>query len=197
MNVLVVEDDAVTRQVLVIQLRKLGHTVTQADDGLTGHQRFQELHPHVVITDWMMPRLDGPSLCRMIRNESQGPYTYVIILTALDKKAGYTEGMNAGADDFVTKPADMAVLNVRLRVAERIVRLQHEVRQLQGMLPICPKCKRIRTDKGQWEPVERYISQRSVAQFSHGICPDCYASIVQPQLDAIKGKTVLSKGNGR
>jgi len=193
-KILVVEDDAVTRQVLAAQLRKLGHDVTEADDGLTGFQRFQELHPPVVITDWMMPRLDGPSLCRMIRSEAHAVYTYLIILTALDRKVGYAEGMNAGADDFVTKPADIAELNVRVRVAERIVRLQHEVGQLEGLLPICPKCKRIRTDENTWEQVERFITKRSVAQFSHGICPDCFASIVQPQLDAIKEKAAQAAG---
>lgn len=194
MNILVIEDDAVTRQVLAAQLRKLGHEVTEADDGVAGYERFQQLHPEVVITDWMMPRLDGPSLCRKIRDEVHATYTYLIILTALEKKAGYTEGMNAGADDFVTKPADVVELNVRLRVAERIVRLQREVRQLEGMLPICPKCKRIRTDDNHWEPVERYISKRSVAQFSHGICPECFTSIVQPQLDAIREKGAQSPG---
>jgi len=185
---LLVEDDVVTRRVLAAQLRKLGHEVIEAEDGEEGCRKFRECRPQVVITDWMMPSMDGPSLCRIIRQEGYPEYTYVIILTALDRKAGYTEGMNAGADDFVTKPADVTELNVRLRVAERIVRLQHEVRQLEGLLPICPKCKRIRVAEGQWEQVERYITKRSVAQFSHGICPECYASIVQPQLEALKGK---------
>lgn len=194
MNLLIVEDDAVTRQVLAAQLRKLGHSVTEADDGITGYERFRDVHPEVVITDWIMPRLDGPSLCRKIREGANAAYTYLIILTALEKKVGYSDGMNAGADDFVTKPADMVELNVRLRVAERIVRLQHEVRQLEGMLPICPKCKRIRTDDNTWEPVERYISKRSVAQFSHGICPECFTTIVQPQLDAIKEKAAHATG---
>jgi len=193
-NLLIAEDDAVTRQVLAAQLRKLGHTVTEADDGMSGYERFQELHPEVVITDWIMPRLDGPSLCRKIREEASTAYTYIIILTAVEKRVGYTEGMSAGADDFVTKPADMVELNVRLRVAERIVRLQHEVRQLEGMLPICPKCKRIHTEDNKWEQVERYISKRSVAQFSHGICPECFTSIVQPQLDAIKERSAHATG---
>ncbi len=141
-----------------------------------------------------MPRMDGPSLCRKIREVGHPDYTYVIILTALDRKTGYTEGMNAGADDFVTKPADMIELNLRLRVAERVVHLQREVRQLEGLLPICPKCKQIRAGESRWEPVESYITKRSVAQFSHGICPDCYASIVQPQLAALKGKAYFLGG---
>ena len=96
----------------------------------------------------------------------------------------------------MTKPADIVELNVRLRVAERIVRLQKEVQQLKGLLPICSKCKRIRVADARWEQVESYITKRSVAQFSHGICPSCYAAIVQPQLDALKQKR-NDRWNGR
>jgi DNA-binding response OmpR family regulator len=187
-NILLAEDDAVTRRVLISQLKKLGHVVTDAEDGVQGLALFQEMHPQVLITDWMMPNMDGPTLCQKIREEKTNEYTYIIILTALEKKIGYTEGMKAGADDFMTKPADIVELNVRLRVAERIVRLQKEVQQLKGLLPICSKCKRIRVADARWEQVESYITKRSVAQFSHGICPSCYAAIVQPQLDALKQK---------
>ena len=188
MNILLAEDDAVTRRVLVSQLRKLGHAVTDAEDGVQALDVFHQSRPQVLITDWMMPNMDGPALCRSIREEKGNEYTYIIILTALEKKIGYAEGMKAGADDFMTKPADIVELNVRLRVAERIVRLQKEVAQLQGLLPICSKCKRIRVTETKWEQVESYITKRSVAQFSHGICPSCYAAVVQPQLDALKLK---------
>jgi phosphoserine phosphatase RsbU/P len=187
-NILLAEDDAVTRSVLISQLKKLGHVVTEAEDGEQALACFHGSHFQVLITDWMMPNMDGPALCTKIREEQTTEYTYIIILTALEKKIGYTEGMNAGADDFMTKPADIVELNVRLRVAERIVRLQKEVQQLKGLLPICSKCKKIRVADTRWEQVESYITKRSVAQFSHGICPSCYAAIVQPQLDALRQK---------
>ena len=188
MNILLAEDDAVTRRVLMSQLRKLGHVVTEAEDGVQALACFRQAQPEVLVTDWMMPNMDGPALCRAVCEEKVKEYTYIIILTALEKKIGYAEGMKAGADDFMTKPADIVELNVRLRVAERIVRLQKEVQQLQGLLPICSKCKRIRVAENKWEQVESYITKRSVAQFSHGICPSCYAAVVQPQLDALKLK---------
>jgi sigma-B regulation protein RsbU (phosphoserine phosphatase) len=187
-NILLAEDDAVTRRVLISQLKKLGHIVTEAEDGKQALACFQVAPPQVLITDWMMPIMDGPTLCTKIREEQTKEYTYIIILTALEKKTGYTEGMKAGADDFISKPADIVELNVRLRVAERIVRLQKEVAQLKGLLPICSKCKKIRVAESRWEQVESYITKRSVAQFSHGICPSCYAAIVQPQLEALKQK---------
>jgi phosphoserine phosphatase RsbU/P len=187
-NVLVAEDDGLTRAVLAMQMRKLGHTVLEAEDGAVAWSMVQQLHPQIVITDWMMPNMNGPQLCRNIRGQKGSTYTYLIILTALDRKTGYLEGMEAGADDFVTKPAEAGELQVRLRVGERIVRLQTEVRQLEGLLPICERCKKIRVADGRWEQVEHYISQRSEAQFSHGICPTCYQSVVLPQIQALRKK---------
>jgi hypothetical protein len=77
-------------------------------------------------------------------------------------------------------------LNVRLRVAERILSLQQEVQQLEGLLPICPNCKKIRDEADEWQPVEAYISRRTDAQFSHGICPQCYETIMKPQLEELR-----------
>ena len=188
MYVLVAEDDGLTRAVLAMQLRKLGHTVLEAEDGAVAWSMVQQLHPQIVVTDWMMPNMNGPQLCRNIRGQQGSAYTYLIILTALERKAGYLEGMEAGADDFVTKPAEAGELQVRLRVGERIVRLQTEVRQLEGLLPICERCKKIHVADGRWEQVEHYISQRSEAQFSHGICPTCYQSVVLPQIQALRRK---------
>jgi sigma-B regulation protein RsbU (phosphoserine phosphatase) len=187
-NVLVAEDDGLTRAVLAMQLRKLDHTVLEAEDGTVAWSMVQQLRPQIVITDWMMPNMDGLELCRNIRAEQRTAYTYLIILTALDRKAGYLEGMKAGADDFVTKPAEVGELQVRMRVGERILRLQTEVRQLEGLLPICERCKKIHVADGRWEQVEHYISQRSAAQFSHGICPKCYQSVVLPQIQALRKK---------
>jgi phosphoserine phosphatase RsbU/P len=92
--------------------------------------------------------------------------------------------MEAGADDFITKPVDIEELHARLKVADRILGLRRHMQQLEGLLPICSYCKRIRDQAEQWQSIERYLEKRSEAQFSHGICPDCYSKVVQPQLDA-------------
>ncbi len=91
--------------------------------------------------------------------------------------------MDSGVDDFITKPLDPDELKARLRVAERILGLREELHALEGLLPICSYCKRIRNDQDQWSSLERYIERRSKAEFSHGICPECYRKYVEPQLN--------------
>jgi phosphoserine phosphatase RsbU/P len=186
MTVLIAEDDEGSRAILTAQLKRLGHTVLPAEDGNKAWEVYERLLPEVVITDWMMPGIDGLELCRRIRALQRTEYTYLIILTSVEKQGAYIEGMSSGADDFINKPANAAELTVRLRVAGRILALKTEKRQLERLLPICPKCKRILGEANGWEPVESYITNRSEAQFSHGICPECYKSIVEPQLVALR-----------
>lgn len=194
-RILFAEDDAVTRLVVTAQLQKLGYETLVARDGAEALDIYRREKPPIVITDWMMPNMDGTDLCREIRKSAEVRYTYVIILTALDRKAGYVEGMKAGADDFVSKPCSMEELNVRLRVAERTLALQAEARQLEDLLPICPQCHRIMTEEGQWQQVESYIMRRTDAHFSHGICPACFEKHIRPQLDRYTSSKSAS-GNG-
>lgn len=194
-RILFAEDDAVTRLVVTAQLQKLGYETLVARDGAEALDIYRREKPPIVITDWMMPNMDGTDLCREIRKSAEVRYTYVIILTALDRKAGYVEGMKAGADDFVSKPCSMEELNVRLRVAERTLALQAEARQLEELLPICPQCHRIMTEEGQWQQVESYIMRRTDAHFSHGICPACFEKHIRPQLDRYTSSKSAS-GNG-
>ncbi len=188
MKVLVAEDDRVSRYVLTTKLKKIGHDVIATEDGAAAWDAFRSDHPQLVITDWMMPNVDGLELCRRIRSFEREKYAYVIMLTALTGKKHYLEGMEAGADDFLNKPIDMDELTARLSVAKRMLALQKEVTQLQGLLPICSYCKKIRDEGGDWQPVEGYITTRTEATFTHGFCPDCYEKIVKPQFDEAMNK---------
>jgi PleD family two-component response regulator len=95
------------------------------------------------------------------------------LLTILGGKTNYLEAMNAGADDFITKPFDSEQLAARLHVAERILGLRKHVTQLEGLLPICACCKKIRDEQSHWQQIETYVEQHSQARFSHSICPEC------------------------
>ena len=176
MKVLVADDDPVTALMLHRILSKLGHQVTSAANGKEALELFlQHDDLQVVLSDWMMPEMDGLELCRRVRARRQARYTYVLIATTRSGKQNCIEALDAGADDFITKPVDAGELAARLRVAERTLGVQAEIRQLQGLLSICTYCKRIRDgeEPDARVPVEGYVSKRSQASFSHGICPGC------------------------
>ncbi len=121
MKVLIAEDDRDSRDLLRWLLVKLGYEVVAAENGVEAWNAFKQEGFRVVISDIVMPEMDGVELCRRIRGANLPQYTYIIIVTALIGKKDYLEGMDAGADDFVTKPFDPDELKARLLVAERIV----------------------------------------------------------------------------
>ena len=190
MKIIAVDDDPVARAVLRQGLRRLGHDVLEAADGETAWESMTRDPVRVVVSDWLMPRLDGLELCRRIRAQMGGEYVYFILLTS----TGATEenqraAADAGVDDFLTKPLNLSELWMRLRVAERILRYTTQVRQLEELMPICTYCKKIRDDQNYWQQMEGYINERTGSEFSHSVCPDCYARVVIPELEKLKEST--------
>jgi len=175
MKTLIAEDHRETRASLSLLLRSEGYDVTEAASGIEAWHEFERGRFTLVVSDWMMPQLDGLELCRRIRAAERPYYPYVILLTALKGKNRFLEAMNAGADDFISKPFDVDELRATLHAAKRIVTLQDRVKRLEGILPTCMYCKKIRDDKQVCVRIEDYITERSSAEFSHGICPDCLA----------------------
>lgn len=182
MIILVAEDEPVSRLVLQSILVATGHRVTVTENGVEALDAWRLTEAQLVISDWMMPQMDGLELCRQIRDARNDRYTYFILLTARSGKESYLAAMDAGIDDFITKPVDGDELKARLRVAQRILGLRQRMDALEGLLPICSYCKRIRDDQQQWGPLEGYIEQRSQAEFSHGVCPECYEKYLAPHL---------------
>jgi len=189
MRILVAEDDGASRLVLSSKLRELGHEVVETRNGAEAWARFQEDQARIIITDWLMPELDGGELCELVRAQLDRPYTYIIVLTVLSGKGSYLEAMEAGADDFLTKPVDMDELTARLRVAERVLALQTEVQLMQRLLPICMDCRKIRDqdasweDQSSWQDLESFVAEKTDLQFSHGICKECYEKRFSPDAD--------------
>lgn len=128
MNILVVEDDLVTRRLLKKTIEGWGHEVLTAESGEEAWDILMHNQLKFVIADWIMPGIDGIALCRKIRSEIPG-YIYFILLTGKDRKEDMIDGLNAGADDYVTKPFDRNELKVRVKAGERILNLEKELNE--------------------------------------------------------------------
>jgi two-component system cell cycle response regulator len=128
MRVLIAEDNAVSRRLLQATLTKWGYEVTVCVNGMEAWEALQkEEAPRLAILDWMMPGMDGLEVCRHIRKRGGEPYIYILLLTAKTQKGDVVAGMDAGADDYLTKPFDAHELKVRLRAGQRIINLQNEL----------------------------------------------------------------------
>jgi sigma-B regulation protein RsbU (phosphoserine phosphatase) len=208
MKILIAEDDSICRHLLETILKQQGYYPIVACDGNEAWQiLLTEDSPRLAIIDRVMPGIDGLDICRKAKELPKTRSYYIIILTSKDKKEDIVEGLIAGADDYVTKPFNHGELCARVQVGMRILNLQQEladrieelekavlhIKQLQGLLPMCSYCKKIRDDQNYWWQVESYITKHSDAQFSHGICPDCFKKIVEPELEAMKSNQTKSK----
>jgi diguanylate cyclase (GGDEF)-like protein len=134
MKVLVADDDVGSRLVAQSAVQALGHECVAAADGDQAWLLLRQFRPDVLITDRDMPGLDGITLCRRIREHEQDDYTYVVLLTALDDPSEVTAGMQAGADDYLTKPLNPFALQTRLLVAERVTTLHRELARARAAL---------------------------------------------------------------
>jgi CheY-like chemotaxis protein len=129
MKTLIADDDPITRLLLKSALTKLGHEVHEAANGREAWEAWHGGEFPLIISDWMMPDLDGLEFCRRIRAAQRADYTYIVLLTSRAGATNYLEAMTAGADDFVTKPFEKEALAARVRVAERILGLHANLRQ--------------------------------------------------------------------
>jgi DNA-binding response OmpR family regulator len=192
MKVLVVDDDAGPGAVLAELLEHNGHQVEVRDGGVAAWEALQHDYFPLVFLDRRMPDLDGLELCRRIRARRHARYTYVILATVVGGKEPYLQGMDAGADDYLTKPLDPDELRARVRVAERVLGLRDELAYYRDLVTICAYCKNIRNELGEWIPVERYVEARTQAALSHGICPCCYHLRVAAELDRLRTRATDS-----
>jgi len=196
-SILVAEDDSVTRRLLESTLGRLGWDVIPTADGTAAWHALETLRgkdaPELVILDWMMPGMDGIQICRKLRTTPGFELLYIILLTSRGEKEDLAMGLMAGANDYITKPFHPAELESRVRVGLRMVKLQTslaariheleealgEVKRLQGLLPICSYCKKVRNEENYWQQVESYLSAHSDIKLTHGVCPDCYARMMK------------------
>ncbi|MHC4846793.1 MAG: response regulator [Planctomycetota bacterium] len=171
MRILVAEDETLGQRLLSRLLEEMGHEPVVVADGEAAWRAFCDQPFGIVITDWRMPGMDGLELARRIRAARTRSYTWLIMLTGMDAGESFRRAMDAGVDDFLTKPLDHERLRVRLRVAERVHRMTKQVSALASVLPVCMHCKQVRDEGDNWKRVGEYIRD---IDFSHSYCPECY-----------------------
>lgn len=193
-KVLVVEDDPFFQRVLQKRLTVDGYQVQTAADGREGMKSIVSFEPDLVISDWMMPEVDGLELCQSVKTGLGENAPYFILLTARGEISDRLLGLETGADDYLVKPCDQGELMARVRAGLRIVLLSQQLRQTVaelraaqeaaelarppagrsiGKLPMCSVCRHVRDGDGAWHALDEYLIEHELAGFTHGICPDC------------------------
>jgi PleD family two-component response regulator len=192
-TILAVDDECANLQVIASALKNEYDVLTT----LNGHEAISILKknkPDLILLDVMMPDLNGFDVCTIIRSDTSCADIPIIFLSALHSLGDQLQGLGSGGIDYLTKPVDIAILRLRVRnhielkLRNDLVKEQRDllvqkneelenalarVRQLEGIIPICMYCKKIRDDQQSWHQLETYISNHSEALFSHGICPHC------------------------
>ena len=203
MRILVAEDDAVTRRMTEATLARIGWDVVTASDGAEAWRILETSEgkdvPELLVLDWMMPGLDGIEILRKIRGTPRLAFMYTILLTSRTEKEDLAMGLAAGANDYITKPFHPIELESRVRVGQRMIRLQtslaarvreleeasSHVKRLQGLLPICSYCKKVRNETNYWQQVDSYLTSHSDVELSHGVCPDCFERVMS-EMDKVR-----------
>lgn len=190
LSILVVDDTRINVDLLVLLLQKKNYIVCVAESGKEALQKIATNPPDLILLDIMMPEMDGYETCRRIKSNPLSKHIPIIFITALIETKDKMKGFEVGGVDFITKPFEIQEVLARVNAQLTIQHLYRtlavknselekalaEVKSLQGIVPICSKCKNIRNDDGFWQRVEQYVSERTGAKFSHGYCPSCLQS---------------------
>ena len=199
-RVLVVEDDPFFQRVLQKRLTAESYQVQVAGDGREGMKAIVAWEPDLVISDWMMPQVDGLELCQSVKTGLRESAPYFILLTAKGELSDRLLGLETGADDYLVKPCDQAELLARVRAGLRIVLLTRELRDTVSQLrdtqdelgsarrlagpfhdlsALCTSCKRAQTTDSRWHELDEYLADHGFADAHRDVCPDCRSAGVE------------------
>jgi DNA-binding response OmpR family regulator len=192
-RILIVDDEPINIQVLERALVNK-YDICSANNGYEAIRQVKEQKPDLILLDVMMPDLNGFDVCKIIKSDENFADIPILFLTAMDTISGEVTGLQLGGIDYLSKPVNFDLLNLRVRnhielkkrsdyIREQrdIVNRQNEeleaalarVKRLEGIIPICMYCKKIREGNDVWKQLEQYICEHSEALFSHGVCPHC------------------------
>ncbi|MFA6546836.1 MAG: response regulator [Limisphaerales bacterium] len=179
MKILVADDSRVSRNLAASILEDMDFEVLTAVDGLEAWKIFEREEIPLLVSDWMMPEMDGLELCSRVRAAAarRPGYTYIMMVTGLDGLKNFVAGMSAGADDFIVKPFEPEMLRCRIRVAQRVLAMQHELRSLAAALPFCGECDAIRSDPASVQRMHDFLSAHPELKPVLGRCPACAGKV--------------------
>ncbi len=199
-DILIVDDTPANLRLLFDLLVDQGYRVRIALNGRLALMNARTTLPDLILLDIDMPGLSGYEVCEQLKADPRTRDIPIIFISALDQTKNKVKAFAFGGVDYVTKPfwldEVLARIETHLKLRElseqltqRVCELEEaltKVKKLEGLLPICSYCKRVRDDQDYWQQVESYIVARSEARFSHAICPDCYAEHITPQLETLR-----------
>jgi sigma-B regulation protein RsbU (phosphoserine phosphatase) len=192
-RILLVEDDETYLRTLERRLGFEGYAVSCARDGREGMKAIVAFEPWLVISDWMMPHVDGLELCRAVKTGLGDEAPYFILLTAKDALDERSLALDTGADDYIVKPCEPGELRMRVRnglrhaeLRRETLRLRAEVQNLRARLAesggasdlpdpltLCSPCGRVRVAADVWEDLAHFVADAGLLHFEPGTCPDC------------------------
>ena len=194
-RILIVDDTPENIQILGVMLRQEAYRINVAQNGLQALEMVEKVQPNLILLDIMMPEMDGYEVCRHLKQIPESKDIPVIFLTARTETESIVKGFELGAVDYITKPFRKLELLVRVRThlelrrsKQELEKALEEIKTLQGIIPICANCKKIRDDTGYWNHLESFIESHSDALFSHGMCPACADELYGDQEWYKKGK---------
>jgi sigma-B regulation protein RsbU (phosphoserine phosphatase) len=184
-KILIVEDDPFFQRVLQKRIAADGYQVQIASDGREGMKAIVTFEPDLVISDWMMPQVDGLELCQSVKTGLKDAAPYFILLTAKGEIDNKLLGLETGADDYLVKPCDHGELMARVRAGLRIVLLTQALRAANAeqaaktrrmaaeLLPTCSSCGKVQDASGNWRELDDYLVDRRRTELTPGLCGDC------------------------
>ncbi len=181
-KILLVDDEIIILKTIADKMRDKNFDVHTASNGEEAVGLAEANHFDLVVTDLMMEGIDGIKVLKKIKTID--PRTAVIILTGYGDLTSAIDALRLGADDYLLKPCDMEELLFRMSKCFEKQSLKEMIQVYEGILPICIDCKKIRDDtdtepgKGDWVPIDQYLTRKAGKQMSHGYCPDCGKSFL-------------------
>ena len=179
--VVLIVDDTVENLRILIEMLKDDYQLVPVKSGESALKILENgPYPDLILLDIVMPQMDGYEVCSRIKDSPKSCHIPVIFITTLSEAVDETKAFTIGAVDYITKPFNPMTAKARVKTHVELSRAMKALQQalekiqtLNGLIPICSVCKKIRDDKGYWNLLEAYIEAHSNALFSHGLCPDC------------------------